>query len=227
MKLTDVLAWLSLVIGLPAFLALFLQGAWIQGILVLILVALSLGVLWYLALPEFTVTALEKVLTIRDGSAECATLVQRARMRPNHKGLTEWWVRNMGGDGRIVNILIDGKAPSEVDQRGGLISVCKRYQHPLPRWRTFDTTVTCDMLRSYSQPQEALIHTDAYATKELTMIIEFPAERPCLEASGVITFSGEQRKQIGTITLSEGRRRAVLHVKRPKLGAQYHLEWEW
>jgi hypothetical protein len=50
MKLTDVLAWLSLVIGLPAFLALFLQGAWIQGILVLILVALSLGVLWYLAL---------------------------------------------------------------------------------------------------------------------------------------------------------------------------------
>jgi hypothetical protein len=148
-------------------------------------------------------------------------------MRPNQKGLTEWWVRNVGGDGRIENILIDGQAPSEVDERGGLISVCKRYQHPLPRWHSFDTTVTCDMLRSYTQQQEALIHTEAYATRELRMIIEFPAERPCLEVSGAITFSGERRKTIGSVTLSEGRRRAVLQVKRPKLGAQYHLEWEW
>ena len=227
MKLADILALVGVIIGLPAFLALFLSGKWIEAVLVMVLLAFLLGMLWYFGLPEFTVIRLEKILTIHDRSGRHATLVRRARMRPNQKGLGEWWCRNIGGDGEIRNVLIDSQRPSEQDNRGGLISVCKRYQHPLPRWKVFETTVSCEMAHSYTQTQESLIHTVAYMTRELAVTVEFPAERPVRSAQGVITFSGEQRKRVGDVNISEGGRRAELRVQKPKIGAQYHLEWEW
>src|SRR4051812_35489714 len=103
--------WAGVLLGLPSFLALFFSGKWVEGSLVFVLVIFMVIMRWFWALPEFTVLVLEKELTIKDRDARTATLVRRAEMRTNHKGIREWWCRNIASDGAVSNILIDGHPP--------------------------------------------------------------------------------------------------------------------
>lgn len=81
MKLDSIGTWIGVLIGLPAFFALFFSGAWTAAFLVLLLVAALIAISWYLSLPEFTIIRIEKVLTLYDDQGKRSKLVRRCTYR--------------------------------------------------------------------------------------------------------------------------------------------------
>lgn len=224
-------SWASLaglLIGIPGFLLLFIKGNAVIGVLALIVIGCILFFRWYLNQPETTIIEVTKELDFHDPQARKATLVRHQTARANHKGITEFWVRNITSDGTIENILVDGKLPDEVRHVAGTIEVCKRFQRPLVRGRSESMNLSYDLIDSFDVGRtQAMIHTISSKTKQVRMVVNFHPDKPCTTAKLFLTFGGQEHKALQEPKISRKGRRIEVEIKRPQLGAEYYLEWEW
>jgi hypothetical protein len=229
MNVDRVLAIVGIAIGIPGFLLLFISDQWVHGVLVLLLVC-ALAAWWFYArwrdnLPVFTVLELTKRLTIISADGRSASLARSQKVRINHKGITEWWCRQISADGTVTNITIDQLPPDVTTSTGGTIQVCRRFQYPKQRGEEWESTLTYNIADSFTKPHEELIHMVAFRTKKLVLEVELP--RNCTHADLRFTFGGEQGEKLSDPELSNNNRTITATIKRPRIGAQYHLGWEW
>jgi len=227
MNREEIIAWISLFIGLPGFALLIFNGQVVIGVLVLVLVGGVIAISVVLGLPQFTILEVEKVLTFHDATAHMARLVRTQRARANQNGLTEFWTRNISADGRIENIQIDNGRPDDERREAGDIQVCKRYPHPLKRGQIFTMVLSYDLIDSFSNANEAVSHIVEGKTKRLQIVVNFHELKPVLTASAFLSFGGQIHKELEKPTVEHRNRRAEYVHKKPKLGGEYSLEWEW
>lgn len=223
----EILAWAALILTIPGFLLLFLKGQVALGLLALALVVFLSWLVWFLRQPVFTLIAVEKTLTIHDPRADNASLVRIQSTRCNHKGLTEFWCRNISADGRIQNIRIDGREPDDRKTEAGDILVCKRFAHPLKRGERFQMQLSYDLVNAFPGDTEGLIHVVDYKTKKLRLVAILHPERACRTARAFLRFGGQLHTELPQPVISADNTRIEIELKRPRLGADYYLEWEW
>jgi hypothetical protein len=223
------IALAALVIGIPAFILLFRGPTWAVGIitvLLLLVVFLALAyVRWTTHKPHFTIAAVDKELVFHNADCKVATLTRRQTAVANHRGISEFWCRNIASDGGIDNIQVDGAAPSEHRHILGEVEVCKRFDRPLERGQSFTTVLSYDLIDSFPRNREQLIHVVEGRTGKLRLAIRFPAGKNIKDARAFLKFGGEERSQLDGLEVSQSS--LVLEIRRPKFGADYVIEWNW
>src|SRR5581483_2539841 len=117
--------WITAVIGVTVLLLVFMPDHTVVGVLIICILVGLTWLFWWLNRPMFTFISVEKVLTIQDVDGKVAKLLRYQTARANHKGITEFWCRNISADGSIDNILIDDQAPFQVRKEAGDTQVCK------------------------------------------------------------------------------------------------------
>lgn len=221
------LAWVGIVIGIPGFLLLFVTGQIAVGVVVVFIVA---GLIWFrssLDQPEFTLLLVEKTLSFTDPQGHRAAFVRVQKARANHKGLREFWIGNMSVDGSMEDIRIDGRMPDYQQQEAGDTRICKRFSRPLNRGEVVDTKTTYFLIDSFPNNPDKLLHTVAYKTKMLRVRVNFHSDRPCRNARIYLRYGSQIYKSLPPPRVSADGCDVEFEVKRPKLGAEYCLEWEW
>jgi len=221
-----ILAYVGIIVGLPGFLILFMGDRYVLGIFALIVVALLFWHLWSLQRPNFTVVEIDKLLRIHD-QGQTASFVREQTMKANHKGLTEFWIKGISADGQIERILIDDNKPDEVRVEAGDILVCKRFPQPLKRGKEFKLRHSYDLINSFPNNTEMLIHTANFKTKVVRMRVELPPGRPCKAARASLRFGGQFHAELARPTVYSGNKRIEIEIRKPKLGGDYYLEWDW
>lgn len=221
---------IGLILTVVSFAALF-NDKMALGIVGLVFVIGLFWLSWFLNRPVFTYIEIEKELTIHDAQAQRSTVIRRLVARANHKGQTENWCRNISTDGTIdtATIRVDGQAPGPQDTAvvAGKLAICKRFQHPLKRGERFTTQLSWDVANDFQDSRNSLRHTVATQTGVVIMRIQFPVNRPCLDASLYFGYGGENELPLPKPELSGDRREIKAKIKRPKLGAEYVLEFDW
>jgi hypothetical protein len=206
-------------LALPVSVAFVVVGVTAAGIIV--------GWFFRSKHPEITILSIEKTLTIHDKEGRRALLqrVQHARVR--RAKLTEFWCRNISADGEIENLLIDGQPPHEQRKEAGDTQVCKRFADPVEPGQTFQTTLSYEMSDAFRGNPEILIHVVEIKTKLLRLAVSLPEDRPCNSARALFLFGGQEDKCPQVPVISDSGCRIDITFNKPKLGAEYYLEWDW
>jgi len=224
-----VLAIIGIVIGIPAFLTLFLNAQWTQGTLVLMFVLAVIGYQAYIfhrdRQPMFTILTILKEVTIHDVEGKTAICKRFQEMRTNRKGVTEFWFRNLAQDGSISNILIDGRLPDEQIVSAGTTQVCRKFNRELEKGEKLPMDLTYTLTDSFTARKESIVHVAALKANKVTLVAILP--KPCISTELYVTYSGQQSKLLIAPAISTDRRRLESTIKKPRLGTHYHLEWTW
>lgn len=229
MKFTwqDVGVVVSILIGLPTFLGLFLDDKWIPASLILIAIGLAVYFVWILKEPEITILSVEKTLVVKNKQGTKAVLTSRIKGRCNHKGLTEFWFNGIGASGTVEDIRIDRQKPNRLEPTLGTLRACKRFPAALQRGDTFAVEISYALIDSFTESTESLIHSVDYATKYLTMKVVLPAARRCSKACSYRAINHHPQCSIEDPEVAADNREIILQIKRPKLARQYVVEWDW
>lgn len=215
----------SLFLSIPGFLLLFYSDHIAVGILAII-ISVVLGIIWYwLNKQPFTILMIEKTLIIYDVNGKKANLCRKQNTRANHKGLTEFWCRNISADGSISNICINNEKPVETRVEAGDLQVCARFKKPKHAGDKFNLVISYDLENAFQQQTESLIHVVSMETKNLKMRVEFPKDRLPKTATATLRFGGDTYKELPAPEIFGNT--VIMEIKKPRLGAEYCLEWEW
>lgn len=229
MNRSDILALFGIILGIPGLLIALFSDAAIVAVIFLILCGVLFWVRWWLNQPLYTLICVEKVLTIEDVGGKKAKLIRFHEGVANHRGLNEFWCRNISADGEISNVLVDNHAPYETERRAGDLQVCTRFRQSLDRGERFSMTLSYDLTDSFLRTPEAIIHVVETKTKKLKMIVILPPSRPATNALATLSFGGLPHKRLfpPRLTGQVMGERIEFEIKAPKLGAEYRLEWDW
>jgi hypothetical protein len=227
MSREELLGWIGLFLGIPAF-ALFVREDVLAGSLAMFIVAGLVTTRWLFTRPEFTILEVEKTLTFEDPQSRHAHLEQRQTVRANHRGLIEYCFRGIGSDGpKPMTITIDNVPPDRVKQIGGAGSACKLFAQPLQWRQTFIIILRIDVIDAFGGNPEGLIHEVPYTTKNLRMKVKFHPQKPGRAPKLTLRYVGNLHKTLAAPALSPDGLEIETELKRLKRGAQYQLEWEW
>jgi hypothetical protein len=225
------IAILGVILGVPAFLALFVESAHRrEAILTVIIVTLVLAyraVVYYQNhLPPLSALEVRKHYAILDVAGTTATFEGTKRMKANSRGISEYWHRNISQDGSISEIKVDGRDPATVDVSCGTASICTRFDRPLEKGEEITTVLTYRLRDSFTNPsREGVTHVNSSRAKLVTMVVDLP--RACNRAELTQSYAGEQSILLEGPKLSNGNRKLEAKIKKPLLGASYHLDWYW
>ena len=220
-----------LTLYINAFLAAFgiifalFSGFFLIGFIFTVCALLLIYDLYRQNKTAFTVTHLDKILTIQDSSGKKATETQKYTVTANKAGLAEFWFKNISSDGIINYIYINGASPAERKQEDGKIHVAMKFDAPLKAGNAFDATVTFSHQNAFTKTQETLVHTIENETKLLRMIIELPRKRPAAFASLERRYKGEVKQISPPIITEHGK--IMADIQNPPVGAEYYLHWDW
>lgn len=225
---------IGVVIGLPGFLDYVFGQQTALGILSVvigILIVLSVFSLrWIISQPPFTLLGVEKELEFRDKDARNARHTDTRKVMANHKGITEFWFKDIGQPGSLNNVLINGDPPDlEEDRAGGNMGVGKRYPRHFEWRQQFKASLSMEILDAFPDEQEFYTHKVMDKTKRITMAVKFHRGKRFRTVRVLLGYGGASYEVIKkpNLTKAEDGSELELVVKKPKLGQEYRLEWEW
>ena len=225
-----ILTVIAIVLGLPGVIALFFTSEHRgQGVLLSLIVAiLIVGAWWFRRqqdLTQFKCLELRKTVRIQAENGSLATYERSERMRANFNNISEWWNRGLMQDGTISDILIDNRPPDRIVPNCGGTDVCKLFERPLEKGEEVTVVLTCKHHNSYMTSREALVHTNSSSVAVLTIVVELP--RPCTSAEVRRSYSGDHGKLEAPPKMSSNNQRIEACIRKPRMGASYHVEWNW
>lgn len=227
----EVIGLISLILGLPSFLLLVLQGQIVIGILVGILCLLTVIVVWLRfdrERPALTTLKVVKELTINDKNGSKAVLLHRVQIRANRKGVDRFCFSGISSDGTIdpESIEIDGQKPNEKGSAAGLRRVCKIFP-PMQRGDTKNIVMSIPAINAFPSEEESLVHGVNEETKLLKMVVNLPADRTVRDAWSCIGVGGDIKDSGQAPEIDSSFRRLEIEFKNPKEGIEYSLCWRW
>ena len=173
----------------------------------------------------FTISSLERVLTIDDSSGSKATETQNYAIITNHSGHSAFWCKNIRSDGFVSYININGMAPAEQIQEDGSIQAAMTFESRLKTGQPFDLLLTFNHRNAFTGSQGVLAHTVDQETNRLHLVVELPKGRPVTSAKVFRKYEGVEKELLPPIVSEHGRIEA--EIKNPLLGAEYYLQWDW
>ncbi len=231
------LAWISLLLSIfgaiPTLYFFFNEQA-VGGLLTLgtlaIVVLAVLTIRWLLSQPPFTLLNVEKKLEFKDSGAHKAVHADTRKVMANHKGITEFWFKDIGQSGSLDNVFINGEAPDLEEQRpGGSMGVGKRYPHHFEWRQQFKAALSMDIFDAFPDEREFYTHKVMDKTKRLTMTVRFDRGKRFRSARVFLGYGGASYEELKKADLTKTNDGCELElvVRRPKLGQEYRLEWDW
>lgn len=213
-----------LIVAFGFFVVLFTSYFFI-GLIFTICALLLLYVPYRQNKTAFTVSHLERILAIQDSSGSKATETQHYAITTNHSGFSAFWCRNISSIGSISYININGRTPAEQNQKDGTIHAAIKFDSNLKPGQPLDLVLTFDHNNAFTESQGVLKHTVDHETKLLRLVVELPKGRPITSAKVFRKFEDIEKELLPPIVTEH--EKIEVEIKKPLLGAEYCLQWEW
>jgi len=226
------LAVAGVLLGLPAFLLLFLSGQQTTAILVLVLafvlLASAFAVKYLTGLPPLTMKSVDVVLQFNDGQGKNALLSKHYQIRATRNDVREMTHRNIASDGGISNICWNDQLIPAADIKRilGQYEVTVRFALAPRKWKTTAGKLSYNLTDSFNGNPEGLMYVVDFPARLVRFRIELPGGRRCLNATAY-KLEGAGRKPISDPSVSDDRRVLLLAVKKPPTGSEYAIYWTW
>lgn len=227
--------WIGIVgviLGLPGFLLFFVKGQHALALLSLLILVVALVAAYLInragKLPPYRMKSVRVDLHLLDTLGENATLQKTYEAVPSYAHLQEMTHRNIAADGAVVNLQWDGNPIPEqwITQVLGEYHITVRFPGPLVKGKQLTCCLSYDVLRSFLQSQEALIYVCDFPAKEVNILIHFPQDRMCTEAS-CFRVQGAGKIPLTDPVLDRASRTISLKLKKPEVGAEIEIWWRW
>lgn len=179
--------------------------------------------------PPFTTLNVVRTLTFEDAAAHKAEFTDTRRIQVNHRGISEYWFRQLAPPERIHDKLIDGEEPHDEAQELGLVRLCKKFPRNLSRGESFESTLTANYIDAFPDDTEFFVHSIMDPTEKLRLEVKFHPDKPCLEARTLVGYGA------GSYELLEGDqpvrsnqgRKLEFEIENLNRGQNYRIEWDW
>jgi len=233
----ELLRWVGIGFGLIGFiraLYFFLNEQVVGGLLtlgiVVVIVAAIFAIRWLTSLPPFTVLESEKTLSFEgDARGHNARYDDVRTIRANHKGMSEYWFKEIGPPDFIQHISVDGEDPRDQHTELNALRVCKRFPHTLGWREKFKTTLSLDIVGAFPEEHEAYIHKILDDTKKVEIRVKFHHRKRCISAQAYVGYGGGAYEPLttGNFNRADDGRELVLKLRKPRRGQHYRIEWDW
>jgi hypothetical protein len=181
------------------------------------------------ARPDVEVDHIDIALTIHDKGAKKASLVRTQVDRANRKVFAHpFTVGGVAATGSIPEIRVDGVPVPKTDWELHVNewSVTKVRQVVLNPGQTIPRSFEMDLIDSFPNATESLVHSVSYEMKQLTLKVKFPKDRYPHKLRTLMAQGNVTRDQLPDPVL-EGDDFYTSVIPAPKLGAEYRIEWDW
>jgi hypothetical protein len=176
--------------------------------------------------PSFRYHWLRHELVIHDDAGRRTSWRILSRLTPENRPLARFDDGRLTCSGRFVTarsnqgeVRLRHHAPGDVRARTVL-------RPALPADRPAEKELELEMEDAYTQPAEHHSWRPRYEMDYLEIVVHFPAGRRPDEVRGVMVEKGA-RRPLYNIERRDDDAVAALRVIRPRLGAEYRLEWHW
>jgi hypothetical protein len=226
------IAVLGLLIALPGFFELFLTGRQTVGAIAVLLGFAVVGFAWIiqyiLSLPSFSAKSTEVKLEL-DKTGNVARITKSHDLRPNTEA-QRLVIRHNGGRGGSKDFRWKGESGSiekveEIKVFADTV-VTVLFAPPLSRWKFFKGELSYRLMDSFSDKREFFAHVVEFPAKTLTVKVVFPQDRPCLDASAARRL-GAKEERLDDLKRLHGGELVELTLKRPPVGSEYWIRWNW
>ncbi len=194
------------------------------GLLITISALLLLYVLRWLNKTVFTISCLDRILTIQDDNGVKAVEVQKQTITVNRSGQTEFWCNNIQSEGAVSYIDINGQSPAEQKQEGEQTSALIKFDAPLKTGAALDLVLSYSHNNAFKKAQQTLVHIIDNETKQLHLVVELPKGRSVDSARLFRKYNGQDEQLLPPIII--GKSKIEAEVNNPPLGAIYYLQWD-
>lgn len=174
----------------------------------------------------FSISGLEKILTIRDTCGSQATLTQKQKTTACHVDNSVFCFKNIRPIGSISNFKINGQPPAEqMRDENKNFTVCMTLPANPKAIDGLDTMLTCTYKNAFDGTEGILTHKVDDETDQLRLVVELPEGRPVSSARVYCKHNGIEESLLPPIIT--GNTRIESEIKEPVLGTEYFLEWTW
>ena len=223
-----VLQYLAIVFALPGLLALVFIPYQATAALAVVTGVVLYGAVKVINAPEWTVLEYHKLLDIKRPDGSLATLTKRTKLRPNHKGQTEFIHRNLRADGRFVNFRLANTPvdDNELRQEMGEYVIHERFGRALQAWEKIDSELSYDLVECFMKNCETSGYSPDYFTKMARFEIRLPDGRPARNPVATVR-TGAKVRPVNPPELSPDGRRITWELKNLRPGRTYIISWDW
>ena len=174
----------------------------------------------------FSISELEKKLTIKDTCGTRATLQQKQKTTACHADNTIYWFKNITPAGSIGNFSINGQFPiQQTKDKNNKYQVCMALPTNPKATGGMDTTLSCDYTNAFGRTEGVLSHVVDDETDQLRLVVELPEGRSISSARAYRINNGVEEALLPPLVTGETRIEA--EIENPEMGAEYCLQWIW
>ena len=204
------------------FLVIFTDFLFSGILITMSAAALHYG-LGYLNKTAFTISNLERTITIQDNSGNKAAETQNHAVVTNQSGLSEFWCRNIYSNGYVSYITINGASPTEQAKEDRNTHAAIKFDGNLKSGQKFDIALSFNHKDAFKETQCVLAHTVDNATNLLRLVVKLPEGRPVTSASISRKVDDVETAMLPPVIADNGN--IVAEIKNPLIGATYYLHW--
>lgn len=174
----------------------------------------------------FSISGLEKTLTVRDTCGTQAMLVQKQNTTSCHVDNTVFWFRSITPMGSISNFSINGQSPAEqTKDENNHYQVCMALPANPKATDGLETILKYNYKDAFVKTEGVLTHTVNDETDTLRLVVELPEGRNISTARAYCIHNGKEEALLPPVV--SGNTRIETVIDHPRLGAQYCLQWNW
>ena len=209
--------------ALGVFIIIFTDLLFSGIVLTLSAAALHYG-LRYLNQTAFTISNLERTITIQDNSGSKAAETQNHMVVTNQSGVSEFWCRNINSNGYVSYITINGASPAEQLQVDSNTHAAIKFDGSLKSGQAFDIALSFNHKDAFKDTRCTLAHTVDNETNLLRLVVKLPEGRPVTSASVSRKVDDVETAMLPPVIADNGN--IVAEIRNPLIGATYYLHWD-
>ncbi len=174
---------------------------------------------------SFTISNLERTITIQDNNGSKAAETQKHAVVTNQTGLSEFWCRNINSNGFVSYITINGAPPAEQVQEDSNTHAAIKLDSNLKSGQAFDIELSFNHKDAFKNTRCTLAHTVDNETNLLRLVVKLPEGRPVTSASVSRKVDDVETLQLPPVITDNGN--IVAEIRNPLIDATYYLQWDY
>jgi hypothetical protein len=226
------LATIGVLVALPGFFELFLTGRQTEAALIcliaFIILCSAFFVRYIIKRPAFSAKRTHVKLQL-DKLGKFCKVTKRYRLKPNHTHADRLIIRHNGGRGGQQDFEWNGDATivevTPIGVTSDYVATIK-FSPSVSRGQWFEGELSYILVDSFTEKREFFIHQVEFAASIVTIEIRFPPDRPCAGAQIKRKYAASEEPVEG-LELKDGGKLIEMTVRRPTVGSEYWIYWNW
>jgi hypothetical protein len=220
------------IIGIPGFVLLFLQGQQVAAALCVLLAAvIFIGFVLHRKAtdaPPFKLKSAKVLLTIHDAAGALGKIEKHYTFVPCFANMNQMTHRNIASDGTVSAISWNGQPvpATGIKEVLGEYQVTIDFRAPLTRGVAQDGILSYEIADSFPNADEALVYVVDFPTPLVEITVRLPQNR-LAQSAKAFQVRGAGRSPVPSVELNASRDTVTLRLKKPPMGAEYEIWWNW